>query len=349
MPSITRVLVVDDSALVREMISAILTDVPDIEVVGMASNGLEATRMVATCKPDLVTMDLNMPVMDGFEATATIMEETPTPILILSSSIDGDDVINSMKSLAAGALDVMEKPAGGNEWSRNAQALREKVRLLSRVKVCPHARAKNQALFSIGAQPETTKPRDYSIIGIGVSTGGPGVLRQILKKLPDNFSPGIVIVQHITDGYTQGLAEWLDSECRINVKVAENGELIKAGTAYLAPDKYHIKVSPAGKIRYDDSPALAGHKPAADVLLKSIASTFGPSAVGIILTGMGRDGADGILQIKNAGGHTIAQNQESCVVFGMPKVAIELGGVNRVLSEEGIVKELLTLNKMQSV
>ncbi len=348
MSSVARVLVVDDSALVREMISAILMEVPDIKVVGTASNGLEATRMVATCKPDLVTMDLNMPVMDGFEATAAIMEETPTPILILSSAIDGNDVINSMKSLAAGALDVMEKPAGGNEWSRNAQALREKVRLLSRVKVSGRARGQSRGLFSAGLHTET-RPRDYSIIGVGVSTGGPGVLRHILKKLPENFSPGIVVVQHITDGYTQGLAEWLDSECRVTVKVAENGELIRSGTVYLAPDKYHIKVSPAGKIRYDDSPALGGHKPAADVLLKSIAATFGSSAIGIILTGMGRDGAEGILQIKNAGGYTIAQNQESCVVYGMPRAAIELGAANKVLSEDGIVNELLTINKMQSV
>ena len=347
MSSVARVLVVDDSALVREMISAILTEVPDIEIVGTAANGLEATRMVATCKPNLVTMDLNMPVMDGFEATAAIMEEIPTPILILSSSIDGNDVMNSMKSLAAGALDVMEKPAGGNEWSKNAHMLREKVRLLSRVKVTGRARAHNRGIFAAESRHETGD-RAYSIIGVGVSTGGPGVLRQILKKLPENFSPGIVVVQHITDGYTQGLAEWLNGECRVNVKVAENGELVQAGTVYLAPDAYHIRISPVGKIRYDESPPVGGHKPAADVLLKSIAATFGSSAVGIILTGMGKDGAEGIKQIKDAGGFTIAQNQESCVVFGMPRVAIELGGVDKVLSEEGIVKELLTIHKMQS-
>lgn len=345
MPPTTRVLVVDDSALVREMVSSILIEEQNIEVVGTASNGVEAARMARTCKPDIITMDLNMPVMDGFEATETIMEETPTPILILSSSIDSNDVINSMKSLAAGALDVMEKPGAGRDWQRMGRLLREKVRLLSRVKVTQRTKASRRRYISLDQQQDKAA-RHYSIIGIGVSTGGPGVLRQMLKKLPEDFSPGIVVVQHMTDGYTQGLADWLDNECSIRVKVAEDGERVQDGTVYIAPDRYHIRIAPGRKIRYDDSPATGGHKPAADVLLKSIAATCGASAIGIILTGMGKDGAEGIKQIKDAGGFTMAQSQDSCVVFGMPRVAIELGGVDKILSDEGIFKELLMVNRI---
>lgn len=345
MPPVTRVLVVDDSALVREMLSSILTEEQNIEVVGTASNGIEAARMARTCKPDIITMDLNMPVMDGFEATETIMEETPTPILILSSSIDSNDVINSMKSLAAGALDVMEKPGAGRDWQQAAHLLREKVRLLSRVKVSQRAKGGRRRFISLEQQQDKAA-RSYSIVGIGVSTGGPGVLRQMLKKLPVDFSPGIVVVQHMTDGYTQGLADWLDNESSIRVKVAEDGERVQNGTVYIAPDRYHIRITPGRKIRYDDSPATGGHKPAADVLLKSIAATCGSSAIGIILTGMGKDGAEGIKQIKDAGGFTMAQSQDSCVVFGMPRVAIELGGVDKILSDEGILKELLLVNRI---
>lgn len=338
-----RVLIVDDSPLVQEILKSIFKDDPEIEIAGTANNGEEAVRKVKALRPHLVTMDLQMPVMDGFAATEAIMTECPTPILVLSSSINNDDVINSMKALAVGALDVMEKPGNNAYWHISAKLLQDKVKLLSRVKVTARVREARQKRSPVEPVPATSGKK-YFIIGIGTSTGGPNVLKHILKELPEDFSPGIVIVQHMTDGFTQGLVDWLDGECHIKVKIAERDEWVQGGRVYIAPDKYHIKVMPGGRIKYDDSPPLGGHRPAADVLLKSIAASCGSAAAGIILTGMGKDGAEGIKAIKDSGGFTMAQSQESCVVFGMPKVAIELGGVDKVLSEEGITHELLKIN-----
>lgn len=348
MPQIVRVLIVDDSGVVREVLRQMLESDPEIRVVGMAGNGEEAVALTAKLKPDLITMDIRMPGMDGMRATEKIMAYHPTPVLIVTSYIDREGTHTTLETLSAGALDVVEKPTivPGEQWESLANVLIEKVKILSRVRVITHVQAKIRERLG---RPRATSlaAQGLEVVGIGVSTGGPGVLREIFSSLPGDFSLGILVVQHITKGFMKGLVGWLQQLCKVPMKIAEEGDRILPGRIFFAPESSHLVVLPGETLHLSDADPVNGHRPSADVSLKSLAEVYGRRAGGILLTGMGADGADGLRAIRDAGGVTLVQNEESCVVFGMPRAAIERGAAQRVLSLPELTESLIELHRIR--
>lgn len=342
---IIRVLVVEDSPSMRKLIASILNSSPHIQVVAVACNGQEAVDLVPRIKPDIITMDIHMPLMDGFESTKQIMAYNPTPILIVSASVFAADMNKVFKSLSYGALDVVDKNVlqvdGG---TRGADTLIEKVKFLSKIRVLHHPLCKFEEKKSGGVVclPEPARAVGTGrIVSIVASTGGPQALLAVLNKFPRDFPCGIVIVQHITTGFDAGLADWLSGVCRVRVKLAENSEVIRPAVAYIAPCDLQMKVVDGARIMLCDEPACCGHKPSADVLLESVARVYGKGAVAAILTGMGRDGANGIKAVKDVSGATIAEDESTCVVFGMPKAAIDMGAVDKVMPLPRIADEIV--------
>ncbi len=326
-----RVLVADDSATVRLMLRRLLEADPDISVVGMAANGREAVQMVALLKPDLVTMDVEMPVMDGITAIEQIMAFTPVPVLVISSVVSKLHTANVARALGAGAVDVISKPGAASEEEFNAAAatIRNRVKQLSRVQVITHLRAR--LVRQAGKNWPPACSASVKLVAIACSTGGPQALQIILAALPADLPAGIVVVQHIAEGFTDGLVEWLDRNCDLKVKKGVNGDAIKPGEAIIAPDSIHMTVTRERRIALVDDQAPGPHKPSADVLLESAARAYGPGALGLILTGMGSDGARGMRAIYESGGHTLAQDEQTSVIFGMAKEAIRLNAVEEVV------------------
>lgn len=333
-----RVLVVDDSSLMRKMIRAILTSEPGIEVIGEASDGLEAVNAVALLKPDIVTMDIEMPVMGGLEAIERIIAQNPTPILVVTA-VTG--VQTAFSAVSKGALDVIEKPDIGEETMQN---LIQKVRLLARVDVSAHLQ-----IMGRGAAPSVAEsavahsdlPQER-IVAVASSTGGPQAINSILSQLPSSYPAPIIITQHIAEGFTKGMVEWLNSGTRLKVVVAANGDRIKPGHVYVNPAEHSLRMTAQGTI-------ILGHKekgqiynPSCNIMLTSVATAYRERAIGLILSGMGSDGVLGMQAIRKAGGSTLAQNEKSSVVYGMNRVAVESGCIKRVLSLADIPNELLT-------
>ncbi|MBN1888249.1 MAG: chemotaxis-specific protein-glutamate methyltransferase CheB [Thermoflexales bacterium] len=344
-----RVLVVDDSPTVREILVLMLQDTPGMQVIGQARDGEEAVRLAARLRPDVITMDIRMPRMNGLEAIRHIMSTTPTPIVVVATSIYEADLNIAFNAIAAGALTVVEKPKGFSPEEFNAvrDQLVTTVRLMADVQVVT-LRIKDQLPAAAPPAPPLGKPRPESsaeLIAIGASTGGPGVLRQILSALPPDISIPITVVQHITAGFGQGFAHWLDSTTAIEVKIAQEGERVAAGKALVAPDDGHMAITPGGVIRIERSEPIKGQRPSATRMFESVAASYGRSAVGVILTGMGDDGADGLEKLHEAGAQVLAQDEGSCVVFGMPKVAIERGVVNQVLTPDEIAAALVRMDE----
>ncbi len=336
MKSIIRVLVVDDSPTVREILVGMLQSEPGFQVVGQAQDGEEAVQLSARLRPDVITMDIRMPRMDGLRATRQIMSTAPRPIVVVAASVYDQDMNIAFNAIAAGALTVVEKPKGLS--LANYEAVRDQlvttIRLMAEVPV-------------VTIWPERrppTRARDLEanieLIAIAASTGGPGVLRQIFSALPGDLSIPIVVVQHITRGFAQGFASWLNGATELEVAVARDAEQVAAGRVLIAPDDAHMHINPGGIVRLDPSPPVKGLRPSATLLFNSVAKSFGSAAVGVVLTGMGEDGAEGLENLRLAGGRVIAQNEESCIVFGMPKVAIEQGIVDQVLQPDEIASML---------
>ncbi|MGZ3559348.1 MAG: protein-glutamate methylesterase/protein-glutamine glutaminase [Thermodesulfobacteriota bacterium] len=336
-----RVLLVEDSPLMCKVLTTVINADPQILVVGVANNGKEAVDAVPLLKPDFITMDMDMPVMDGLEATRQIMAYHPTPILIVSSSVFKQGMDKVFKAISFGALDVIDKSELefiGDKKSGEA--------LITRIKFLTSVRIPDQALVKFRRERSTVdlktgrKKVSDKIVAIVASTGGPQALLKILQRLPEDFPCGIVIVQHITTGFLSGLVDWLSKECKILVKIGADLEEIRPGVAYIAPDNFHMRVKEGGKISLSDEPANNGHRPSGDILLESVAKAYGKGGVGVILTGMGKDGAMGMKAIKQSQGLTIAQNEKSCVVFGMPNAAIETKVIDKVLPLEKIAEEI---------
>jgi len=335
-----RVLVVDDSLVAREMLKHILGSADGIEVIGTATDGAEAVEMTAALRPDLVTMDIHMPRMDGIEATERIMAYTPTPVLVVSSSVYGEGVGRAFDALACGALDVVLKPAP-RDWAGLddiARDLVHRVRMLSQVRVITHVRGRSAGRHAAAR----TEPRLGSVVAIGASTGGPSALREVLGALPADLRAPVLVTQHIADGFVPGLVEWLDSACALRVRVADDGCALEPGTAYLAPTGRDLTLD-GGVVRLADPAAGQVHAPSADVLFASVARSCGRDAVGVLLTGMGSDGARGLGALLEAGAATIAQDEATSVVFGMPRAAIELGAAERVLPLGDIAGAIVAL------
>jgi two-component system chemotaxis response regulator CheB len=402
-----RVLIVEDSPLASEILTSILHSDPEIKVVGVARNGVEALEQVPLLRPDLITMDVWMPRMDGFATVERLMAYYPTPILVITSSLARSDVDISLTMLAAGALDVIEKPSRGDEatWARSTKALVQKVKTLARVRVVTHlkgrrpgtnpalgagaapgsagpplvaprppptplappARPADRPLPTRHTDPETLAQRmaarrrtgtepllvlpphpapgsghRYELVAIASSTGGPQALLKVLRGLPPTFAPPILIVQHIAAGFTQGLADWLGREAGRTVRLAVAGERPVPNTVLLAPDQMHMTIGSDGRIALNDG-VPREIRPSADVTMRSLAPAYRNRAIGVILTGMGRDGADGLRAMRLAGGYTIAQDEATSIIFGMPRAAIALGIIDEVLALDAIPGRLAAL------
>lgn len=337
-----RILIADDSRLVRVVLNDLLSQDPDVKVVAEVCDGHAAVVETARLKPDLVIMDVMMPVMNGLEAVAEIMAKTPTPILMLSAKTNPHDSDSAFAAIKLGALDVMEKPTGvvTEAFSRIAVQLIIKVKSLSRIRVIHHYRAQRPKLEA----PKlivSTRPR--RLLAIGASTGGPKAVLQLLQELPEDFSACVLVVQHIADGFAPGFADWLDRETALPVRMAESGSELVAGKVLVAPNQLHLTVR-SNRIVLEDSPPLNNCRPAVDAMFLSLAEQgLGEETVAVLLTGMGCDGAEGLASIYKQGAYTIAQDEASCAVFGMPKAAISRGAATQVLPLEhiaGVVADL---------
>jgi two-component system chemotaxis response regulator CheB len=420
-----RVLIVDDSALMRRALSMLLASDPEIEVVGTARDGQAAIEQVVALRPDVITMDVRMPVMDGVQTTEHIMAYYPTPILVLTASLSRFDIDITFRMLGLGALDVMEKPSsndpGGLEQAR--AGLIKRIKILSRVRVVTHLRGRRRQLQDspsaptasetnaaerrtrgsrplpttdalrrkrgsrllgnsdtarrlrgsrpLGSppanptppQPPVAKPAPVvtpsskspsaaarrasmgaanRVIVIGASTGGPRIVQQILRQLPATLPASVLLVQHIADGFTRGMVDWLAGSSGMPVRLAQSGDVALPGHVFVAPDNMHLLIDRDGVLSLSSQPALL-QRPSVDVTMQRAAEAYGAQAIGVLLTGMGRDGALGMAALHREGGYTIAQNGESCIVFGMPRAAIEARVVHEVLNPESIAGRLQLL------
>jgi len=340
-----RVLVVDDSALMRKLIPSILSRDPDIEVVGTAMDGAFALKKIEELQPDVVTLDLEMPRMDGMETLRLIMRNAPLPVILFSTH-SKEGAYSTFKALALGAIDFVAKPKDAAAGNLDAIAghLIEKVKVAKRagrrLQVPPVEEPAESAKKSI----RSPRPPNR-VIAIGISTGGPNALQFVLSQIPAEFSGTILVVQHMPEGFTEMFAKRLDECCQLDVHEARSGDLLLAGRVLICPGNRHMMVRrmPRGDMAVlSDSPHVNGHRPSADVLFHSVAQEFGPSAIGIIMTGMGEDGAEGIGAIKNSGGITIAQSEDTCVVGGMPRAAISRGFVSKVVPLDALANFLVT-------
>ncbi|GGF12877.1 chemotaxis response regulator protein-glutamate methylesterase [Aliidongia dinghuensis] len=336
-----RVLVAEDSPTLREFLVHILSAEADIRVIATAVDGVQAAEAVARLRPDVVTMDIHMPRLDGFAATRRIMEDHPTPIVIVSSTMS-DQVAATFRAIEAGALAFVRRPhgIGHREHAADAGELVQTVRLMAEVKVVRRWRKSSigsrriaPTAASVGAG---AKGR---IVAIGASTGGPIALQTLLKGLPSDFSAPLVIVQHISPGFVEGFVDWLGGASSLPVRLAQHGEPLLPGHVYLAPDGSHMGVT-ADAIRLDTGHAENGSRPAISYLFRSVAESFGANAAGILLSGMGADGAAELKALRELGATTVAQSKESSVVHGIPGVAIDLGAAGHVLDPVEISKLL---------
>jgi two-component system, chemotaxis family, protein-glutamate methylesterase/glutaminase len=352
-----RVLVAEDSLTVRRRLCDVLAANPDITVVGEAVDGKQAIELCQRLKPDVVTMDMMMPVMSGLAATEFLMAHCPTPILVVSSSLNRGEVFKTYEALAAGAVDVLDKPAADDvdgDWETRLVAA---VKLVSRIRVITHPRARLGGLgqtrpeLPVTALPSTAVTagavsRPCEVVVIGASTGGPGAILEVLRGLRQPFPVPILFVLHIGEPFGIAFAEWLDGQTGLRVAYARDGDRVSAaaGRVVMAPPDAHLVIR-QGRLRLTHEPMRHSCRPAVDALFESVAREYGGSAVGVLLTGMGRDGAAGLLDIRRAGGFTIAQDEASSVVYGMPREAVLLGAVDRQLpiAEIGPALSLITM------
>jgi len=341
---VIRVLVVDDSPFFRRAFSAFLESDPDLTVAATAENGREAVELVERLRPDIVTMDVNMPVMNGYEAVEQIMARCPVPIVIVTGSPSKQEKHAVLDALALGALDVVPKPDLKQCTATSLPVLQliQKLKELSRAHVVRHVAGLMKERDKRSADGRRSK-RLARVVAIAASTGGPAALARLFAPLPADLAAAIVVVQHITEGFTDTLVEWLDSTTGLQVRLAQPREPLSPATALIAPGNRHMRVDSTGRVHLLDLPPVRGYKPCADILLSSVAEAFGHRAIGVILTGMGNDGVEGLKTIRQRGGTTIAQDQGTCAVFGMPRAAIEADLVDAVLPPEGIADKIARL------
>lgn len=345
-----KVLLVEDSPVVLAILKKILAAASEIEVVGTASNGQEALDKIPELQPTVICTDLHMRKMDGLEFTKQVMAKHPLPILVISSSVRESDTSTIFQLLQAGAVDVFPKPAMGmpSDYDRVKQELITKIKVLSGVSV--FTKPLKQPISSTSAQPlvQGRILGSYSglssirMVAVGASTGGPQALQKLFSQIPNHFPAPIICTQHISEGFLHGLVSWLAAECQVKVKIAQDGEIPTPGTIYFAPEKNHLELNSLGKFTYNRLTGIVdGHCPSATVMFKSATQFYGKGTMGILLTGMGKDGAAGMQAIAQAGGTTIAQDEASCIVFGMPKEAIALGAVQHILPIQSIAPFVL--------
>jgi two-component system, chemotaxis family, protein-glutamate methylesterase/glutaminase len=337
-----RVLIVDDSAIVRKVFSEELSKYPDIEVVGTAPDPYVARDKIVSLKPDVVTLDIEMPRMDGLTFLRKLMKHYPVPTVVVSSLTTKGGKL-TLEALDIGAVDVIAKPGAAYSVGDMSAQLAEKIRGAARARISKRTEDDNNTARQ---QPmKALAQTSNKVIAIGASTGGTEALKTLLVQMPSN-SPGMVIVQHMPANFTTAFAERLNGLCQITVKEAKDSDSVSHGTALIAPGNYHMLLRRSGARYYVEvktGPMVHHQRPAVDVLFKSTAQYAGANSIGVILTGMGADGAAGLLDMKNMGAGTIAQDEKSCVVFGMPKEAIKLGAADKVLPLEKIASEIIRM------
>jgi len=343
-----RVLVVDDSAFMRKVLHEIIASDPQLDVCGEARDGRDAVEQSETLKPDVISMDINMPRMDGLEATEIIMSRNPRPILIVSSeSREGAEI--TLKALQLGAIDFVGKPSGGIDLDMSSvrDELCRKLKMAAKVRVvrtATRARAPQEneaAPAQVERLPAPVPPPargtgKFPIVVLASSTGGPATLMKLVPQFPRDFPGAVVLVQHMPGNYTGQFSKQLAQAAQIRAKEAEAGEIIVPGQLYVCPGACHMRVSTTGRVVLDDGPRINGYRPCADLTFESAAEFFGANTVAVVLTGMGNDGAKGVQAVKAAGGHVIAQDESTAVIFGMPQEAIKTGAVDQVLALETI-------------
>ena len=333
-----RVMIVEDSPTMRMLLEGIIGDDPRLEVAASVASAEEALRVLAQVSPDVISLDIRLPGMNGFQATRRIMAERPTPIVVVSASVEADDLKISMNALDAGALSVVEKPGGtsGAEHVALAQRLCRQLVIMSEVPVIRQrnqARADRAGTHGASARPATlAAPRsaNYEALGVVASTGGPNAVLAILRELGSGYPLPILLVQHITPSFLPGFVAWLDESCPLKTVVARDGETVRPGYVYVPTAERHLELD-GTRLRLTDGAPVSSQKPSGTVLLRTLARSLGPRALAVLLTGMGDDGAEGLLAVRMAGGHTIAEDESTAVVYGMPAVAARIGAVDEML------------------
>lgn len=339
-----RLLVAEDSPACRDLLVTLFQNAPGVQVVGTARDGAEAVRLVRRLKPDVVTMDIYMPVMDGYEATRHIMAETPCPIVMVSGRLNADDTYQTFNALQAGALSILPKPTVADNNTQN-QVLVDQVKLMAGVKVVRRRWLEGESQTArTRPLPKRNGAKQYQVqmVAMAASTGGPAALTAILHQLPPALPVPILLVQHVTRGFGEGFVAWLGRQTTLTVRMAQAATEPQPGVVYVAPDNYHLQVNGLGLMTLKPPAAKDDYCPSANVLFASVAAVYGPTAVGVILTGMGDDGAEGLLALRQAGGHTIAQDKVSSVVFGMPAAAMQRDAVQEILPIDQIAASLMT-------
>ena len=343
MPPI-RVLLVDDSPSVRAVLRRFFAKTADLKVVGEAEDGAQAVAAVLEVEPHVVVMDLQMPVMDGYAAIERIMAVRPTPIVVLSSRANRNQMQTAFEAMRRGALEVLPKPEDTPSWQQLAESLPDTVRAVAEARAQPLASRPRAPR----AAPPVATPVALRYVAIGASTGGPAAIRELLAEIPAEVPVSFLIVQHIAAGFEVGFADWLNKEFPLDVRLARDGERPPPGAVRLAPGGAHLLLEPDGVLRLDSgTPARRGHRPSADELFLSCAQSCPQQVAGVILTGMGADGAEGLLALRQAGGLTLAQDEASSAVFGMPKVALERGAADVALPPRDLARALVRCFKKE--
>ncbi|MBU1101608.1 MAG: chemotaxis-specific protein-glutamate methyltransferase CheB [Bacteroidetes bacterium] len=336
------VLVVEDSPIAQELILKILLEQPDIKVLGVATSGESAIKMNEQFRPDVITMDVNLPGMNGLEATKVIMESFPTPIIIVSSGFEPHNIAHSINAIKTGAVSIAKKPEGygTEEFTDASQKLVQMIRLMSEIKVVKRQVLKEDTELNKGTNIAINNQKPVEVVGIGASTGGPAVIEEILSNLPAFFDLPVIIVQHIAQGFTEGFVEWLNHKSTLKVVLAKSGMVVKSGTCYIAPDDYHLKFLSDGVITLTDEEKVNGSKPSVSVFFQSLAEVYGSRSIAILLSGMGKDGADQLKVLREKGAITIAQDSSSSLIYGMPGEAVKLKAAKYIMSKENIISFL---------
>jgi len=346
-----KVLIVDDSQTIREYFQEIFDMDPDLKVVGLAKNGEEAVKMVKTLNPDVVTMDIQMPVMDGYEATRQIMESHPVPIVIVSSTWDSTQVHHTFKALEVGAVTGITKPQGigAENFEKDITQLIQTIKLMSEVKVIKRRQFNSKNLSKPSCNNRSLSvSKKFDIIAIGASTGGPPVIQTIFSKLSKSLPVPIVVVQHIAPGFIDGLVDWLKQTTGFSIQIGCDKQFVQPGNVYFAPDGYQMKIMRNKQIVLTKDPMENSIRPSVSYLFRSIANNFADKAIAVLLTGMGRDGAQELKQLRNLKAITIAQNRETSIVYGMPGEAAKLDASMYSLSPDEIADHINKLFNMNS-
>jgi len=326
-----RVMIVEDSLVLRQFLENVISQDSRLDVVASTASGEEALGLLSEVRPDVISMDIRLPGMDGLEATRLIMRQQPTPIVVLSASVDSESLQISMEALRAGALAVLEKPPGTGHvnYAAVAKALCTQLYIMSQVKVVRQRLTpyKKSAPLAVPESAPRLVPGNRSrlrMVGMAASTGGPKVFPTILNGLPEDFPLPILLVQHMGESFMAGFATWLDGICPQTVVVAKDGDIPRAGTVYVAPGDRHLALN-GNSLRIVDGEPVCGQRPSATVLFQSMGRALGPRGLGIVLTGMGEDGAEGLLALRRSGGLTIAEDKTTAIVYGMPAAAVDIG------------------------